>query len=167
MRTRAFSMVELAVVLLILSLATAAVVLRVQRPLSRARLRDAIEAIGHYDNTTRAAARSQDRPWLLVIDMAAGRLIRTDPDTGREVSAPLQLPGSTTIEQCRIGDENVRAGEVAIPVSRRGLSVSYAIELECRGRRRWLVAAGLTGEWVEMDDEEQVRETLGAGLDAG
>ncbi len=163
---RAFTLVELTVVLLILAIAAAAVTLRVHGPMRRARLDDVIAQVQQYDHLTRQWAREHDRPAQLVVDLSAGRLSRAD-EAGRATgSKPLELGSDWAITRLRIGREDVSGGQVSVHCSRAGLTPTYAMELTAPGGRRvWLLFAGLTG-WAErVDDEAEVQDILAAAAE--
>ena len=166
----AFSLIELTVVLLILAIASAAVTLKIQRPLRTARIRDLTDAISHFDRLTRVAAKEQERSLVIVVDMSKGELHRTDDRARPLESIPLRVPEGLTIERVLIRSEEMVRGKAFIPVSRRGLTPSYALLVVGGGQKQWVLIAGLTGEPAEVRNEKQVREILaavGVGRDAG
>jgi len=159
---------ELTLVLLVAAIAAAAVALRVQTPLRHARLGDATGAIGQFDRMTRRAAREQDRPLRMVVGLSARRLSRTD-EHGRVTASAMALPTGVSIERLLVRGQAVTETEVAISCSRRGLMPTYAMLVSSGGERRWIVVAGLTGETVEVESEQEVREIIeaaAAGHDA-
>jgi len=161
-RRRAFSLIELSVVLVILAIAAAAVALNARARMRRATLDDAVGALGRYDGATRAAARRQDRPIALLMDLSAGRVNRVSPDGDEIDAAPLMLPGGVRIARVLVGDRCIDYGEAAIRINTLGLSRSYAVLLDDGNNRRWLLAAGLTGRIVEIEDEDEVADILAA-----
>ena len=162
MKPSGFTLVELTMVLLIIAIVSAAVVLRVQGPLNRARQREVVEMIGQFDLTTRAAARQQDRPLQMLVDMSAGELRRTDGE-GRELKVvPLRLPGDFRIETVLIRGAGSSDRRAVVPFSRQGLTPSYALALVHGDTRRWLLVAGLTGIVVEVSDEREAQAALAA-----
>ena len=80
------------------------------------------------------------------------------------------MPAGFAIGRLLIGGQDATGGSASVAVSRRGLTPSYAVLIEGPGgRRQWLLAAGLTGQMVRIDDERQLRdifEQIGRG-DAG
>lgn len=162
MKTSAFSLTELTVVLLIVAIVAGAVALRVQGPLGRAQVNDVVGAVASFARTTRAAAREQDRPMRLVVDLSAGTLRRTD-DHGRAIGGPaLTLPDGFSVHRLLLERQDVTASDVAIPCSRRGLMPTCGLEFRGRGQRQWVVVAGLTGELVQVDSEQEARKIVAA-----
>jgi len=158
-------MIELAIVLLILAIAAAAVVLRVQGPMQRAEMRRIVDAVEQFDGTTRLAARRQDRSLRLVIDLSRGRLTRTQPDGGIVNATPLEMPSGVSIGKVIVRDRQIRSGTVSIACSRQGWTPSYAMRLDGDDGRRWILFAGMTGAVVNVDDEKQVRDILAMAVD--
>ena len=158
---RGFTLIELTIVLLIMAIVAAAVTLRLHTPLRHAELRDVAGAVAQYDRTTRLAAREQDRPLRMVVGLSSRRISRTD-ERGRATGAPLALPGRVAIEQLIVRTQTAHEGEVGISCSRLGFTPTYAMRLGAGGMHRWIVVVGLTGEAVEVDNEDQARQILEA-----
>lgn len=163
MKRRAFSLMEMTAVLVILAIAAAAVVLRLEGPMRRAQMRDVIGMIAQFDHLTRVHAREHDRPLRLVVDLNGGELGRTDEHGNQAVGAPLRLSSDYTIARLMIREEEISAGTAAVSCSRRGLTPSYAMLLEGKGgRRQWIVLAGLTGTLVKIENEEEILDIFAA-----
>lgn len=166
----AFTLIELAMVMLIVALAAAAVVLKVQRPLRSAAAKDAIAAIVEYDATTRSGARQQDRPLQLVFNLTEGMLCRAD-EAGRKLPLPaMQLGGQTRIGRILVGAVDRREGKAVIACSSKGFTPTYALLIESgAGGGQWIVMAGLSGQAVQVSNEDEVRKIMAAtrGRNAG
>ncbi len=169
MRSKGFSLIELAAVLLIVAVAAAAVTLRTEGPLRRARMRDVTGHLAEFDSLTRVYARQHDRPLRLVVDLATGRISRSD-ERGNRIGTSYELPSGCTIARLVVPSEDITVGSMAISCSRGGFTPSYAMLIEDgSGRRQWLLWAGLTGELVRIDDEKEVEDiftSLGGRLHA-
>jgi len=162
-KARGFSLVELAVVILVLAIAAGAVTLRLGGPLRAARLRDLTDEIVAFDRLSRTYAREQDQAVRLEVDLACGRFRRTDAHGRETIGREVQLPGGWRIARLLVGREDLGAGAATIRYSRQGLTPTYALLLEDPGGTgRWLLVAGLTGQVLEPNDEEEVRNTLAA-----
>jgi prepilin-type N-terminal cleavage/methylation domain-containing protein len=171
---RGFSIPELVVALLILAVLTSAVMLRVHSPLENARAEELVGRLGDFDRTTRTFARRGDRPLRLVVDVSGGRLSRmnTGTDEPAEIGQALRLPSGCRIDAAYLGAERIGRGEMAIVVTRCGLTPTYALKLTWRdGRDVWLLVAGLSGQMMSFEDYdsfEKTYETLTQnGRDAG
>ncbi|MCX5647503.1 MAG: prepilin-type N-terminal cleavage/methylation domain-containing protein [Planctomycetota bacterium] len=170
MRRRAFTLTELAVVLLVLALLAGAVALRLESPLRRARLEDLAQTIVAFDHLSRVYARQHDRSVRIEVDLAQGRLRRTDT-RGQDLGTALELPDGYRVARLMVRGQDYSIGCVAIHCSRLGLTPTYGLLLEGpAGRRQWVLVAGLTGESLEPETLDEVRAVLaatGTGLHAG
>jgi prepilin-type N-terminal cleavage/methylation domain-containing protein len=162
-KTQGFTLLELAVVLLILAIVAGAVTLHLETPLRRARMRDLVDDFAAFDRFTRTQAREQDRPLRLEADLGTGRLRWTN-DLGTEtLGAPLLLPSDYRIARMFVRGQDLVGGCAAVSCSRQGLMPTYALLLAGSGRTsQWILVAGLTGQCVEMDSEDAVRKTFAA-----
>ena len=167
MKHRAFSLVEVALVVLILAILAGAMTLGVRGPLGRVGMRGLVDEIKTFDHLTRTYAREHDRPLRLVADLAGGRLRRTSEDGRDAFGEALKMPAGHRIAEVRLAGRRVTSGTVALSVSARGLSPTYALRVKGPGgREQWLLVAGLTGQVTEREDEreiEQILEALRAG----
>jgi prepilin-type N-terminal cleavage/methylation domain-containing protein len=158
----AFTMIELSVVVLIMAIAAAAVTLNVRKYLGGARMDDATGAIAEFDRTTRTAAIAQNRPLRLVIGLTDGKIARADQAGHPLPGSGFALPGTVHISRLLLRGRDMREGETAISCSRAGLTPTYAMELDDGGRRQWLIVAGMTGQVVKVDSENDAKEILAA-----
>jgi len=157
-RRRAFTLVEVTAVIVLVALVAGAVTLRVRGTMRRATLAQTVDEWAGFDRLTRVLAESRRRPMSLVIDMGLGQVSRLDSDGVTEVGAALTLPEELTIAEVRLADGRRGWGRADVPYSSRGLSPSYAVCLEDnRGGRRWVLFAGLTGQRIEVDSDEALQ----------
>ncbi len=158
---RAFSLVEIMAVLMVMAVVAGAVTLRLEGPLKRASMRELVDSVAGFDRLTRVWARQQGRPVTIVIDMAGGELSRValdNRDGTTAVGSALVLPERFRVTEVRTALGRNQGGRMEIPCSRRGLSASYALCLQDdRGTRQWILFAGLTGQMIQVDDERQVQ----------
>lgn len=167
MKRRAFTLIELTLVLLILSILAASATLRAQRPLSRARMIDVIGQIEHFDHVTRTAAREQGRAMYTIVDLTAGELRRSDEEGESLEIAPLQLPRGFSIESVLVRDNAIYNGRTAISCNRQGAMPTYAILLAGPGMKQWLAFAGITSQMIKLEDEQQAQEIIDATGERG
>jgi len=160
---KAFSLIELTVVLAILAIAAAVAAFKVAGPMHSAQTRDVIDQVVRLDHLARAHAREHDQPARIVVGAADRQLRRTAAAGDRTIGTPLELPAGFLITDCLIGGQSVSGGSASVSVSAAGLTPSYALLLEGPGgRKQWVLLAGLTGEAMELDDGNEVREILQA-----
>jgi type II secretory pathway pseudopilin PulG len=173
-RRSSFTLVEMVAVLVILSLAAAAVTLRLEGPVARATAGDLTGRIAALDRLTRVAARRHDRALVVEFDLGAGSVRRFDAERREQRGTALDLPRSWRLAQVVVagggsggasgGAQEASAGRVLVAFSRRGLSPTYALCIEGPGggEGAWLVAAGLTGEVTQVENEKEVKAIFAA-----
>jgi prepilin-type N-terminal cleavage/methylation domain-containing protein len=156
----AFTLIEMALVILILAIAAAAVGLRVQSTLRGARTGDVLGAVGSFDKNLRAAARNLDRPLRLVVNLSEGTLAQADED-GRVIPGPgLSLPPEIRFARLLVRQQDCSSGEVTIRCSPQGFTPTYALLLAVPGRTQWLVVAGLTGEVIQAANDKEAQDIV-------
>ena len=159
-RHRGFTLIELTVVLLILAIVAGAVTLRMQAPLYNARMRDVVDGISQFDHLTRTAAKEQDRPLRLVIDLDENFLTRAD-GRGKELDIPpFRIPKGFRIKTLLVRHREISGGKAMVRCSRKGLLPSYALAITSGKRTQWILFTGLTGHRILLTDEGQIREIL-------
>ena len=165
MNRKGFTLVELSMVLLVLGIAAAAVALRVQRPLMAANLSDITGSLVDFDRTTRAASRSQDRPLRMVMNLSHGTVTRADA-AGKPIDgSAVSLPQGYRLARLLVHDKDFREGETTIACSRAGCSPTYAILVQTPANtQQWLVFAGLTGQTIQVANDDEAKQILAATL---
>jgi prepilin-type N-terminal cleavage/methylation domain-containing protein len=159
---RGFTLIELAIVILILAIVAAATVLRLGGPLRRVQMGDVVDLVAAFDGLARDYARTHDRAVWLVVDVPQRRLRRASGENGADLGAPLALPPGYRVAQVWLRGQPRGYGRTAIPCSQHGLTPSYGLLIEGPGgRRQWLVFAGLSGQNVQVKNEREVQAILG------
>lgn len=175
-RQKAFTLVELTLTLTILGIAAAVVAFRIQGSLQRNQFAQFKQAICSYEWNTRHAARQQDRPMTLLLDLSQQQIVRVpssvdgmDSDNEKEIP-PLTLPKGFEISKLLSGPLECTEGQVAIPCSRQGLTPTYALQVSVpEDRAYWFLWAGLSGQCTVYEDETQVQaifDALSQSVDA-
>jgi prepilin-type N-terminal cleavage/methylation domain-containing protein len=168
---RAFTLIEVIVVLVLTALLTTAVAVALTSPARAARARDAAERIDSFDRLVREHAKRAGAAQAIVFDLNRGTVRRgeTESEDGiREPGSILQLPGQFRVERLLLPGGPVLSGEVRVPVSPRGQTPSYAVLLvERKQKPHWLVFAGLTGQMTEARDATEVEQLFAALGGAG
>lgn len=176
MRCRAFTLIEVMAVVVLMGLLAAATVWSIAGAARRYSRADVAGLIAHADRTARLTAQRLGRAWTLSINLDAQRMWTSPKESGQrdERSHELQLPASFRIARLfvasqgdqRTGSDNgagwMSAGVAQIACSSAGRSVSYVVELQARDaqERSWLVFAGLTGQMTVIDDEDEMDNLL-------
>jgi prepilin-type N-terminal cleavage/methylation domain-containing protein len=172
MRRTGFTMIEIAVVLLILAIAAAAVALNVRPTMQSLRWEEARARIVAFDRLTRWQAREHDAELRVLVDLDEAALARVTPtDEENPAGAPMALGDGCRVLALWVSGTRARGGQGSIAFSRHGLSPSYALQLQTGdGRQRWLCMAGLTGQPIDVEEESklaEIFEKVGCGPDAG
>jgi prepilin-type N-terminal cleavage/methylation domain-containing protein len=175
-RQKAFTLVELTLTLTILGIAAAVVAFRIQGSLQRNQFAQFKQAICNYEWNTRHAARQQDRPMTLLLDLAQQRITRIPSsveatnNVSEEKNPPLTLPKGFEMSKLLSGPLECAEGKAAIPCSRQGLTPTYALQISVpEDRAYWFLWAGLSGQCTIYEDETQVQaifDALSQSVDA-
>jgi prepilin-type N-terminal cleavage/methylation domain-containing protein len=146
MEPRGYSLLELLVVLVLLTLVAGGVMVSIKEPLRRARGQLALDEWQALDGQLRELARRTQRPVRLVVHVRRRILERvSDDDQGRSVTQSLPLAGSWS-RVAKSGTES-KDDDLHIPFWPDGRSATYAVEIpDAHGRPIWLVFAGVTGQ---------------------
>ena len=167
MRPRAFTLIEVIAVVMLLGLLTGATAWVMTEDAQRSSTEAVIGQIAHLDRMARFTARRLGRPGVLQFDLDAQQVRRLHAgggESGRQILHTLKLPGEHRIDQivASMGFaatgrmESANAGAFDVPYSTDGRSSSYAVRLVSTGGDRWMVFAGTTGQVTFIDDERKV-----------
>ena len=168
---RAFTLIEAIVVVTVMALLAAAVTVSLAGAARVASAEDVADAYAAFDRTTREAARRLGRTPELRFELNRGTVSRVD---GERSPTKLALRGGFRVTRVLVRGRDARSGEIAIPISARGQTPTYAVLLAGPNGddERWVVFAGLTGQSTVLRHERDVQDilaaaTTGAGADAG
>lgn len=185
-RPRGFTLLEVAVCLLILGLLTGTATLSLRGVKQNVDFETWGDQLTAFDRQTRQRAEQQGRPWQILIDVEDGRLLSqpstnnasvprlasyTPGNSGDYQSHPgagavLGMPRGWELINATTDDENTAhttGGQIPVLVSTRGLTPTYVLHLRNENKQnRWLLASGGSGQWIETDDEETVDNIFGA-----
>ena len=157
----AFTLIELIVAVLLLSLLASAAVMSFSQPLRGARLQDTIDQIRSFDATARRAAVASGRECRLEFDLASKTLSRRDGDGLAVLRSRASLAPSFRISDVRIGIHSTSVGEAVVDVSPMGASRTYALHLIGPATDQWVLFAGLSGDMTLVKDEAMLDEIFG------
>ncbi len=162
---RAFTLIELTVVLLVMSIVAAAVTLSVAGPKRLADADDAVAAAAQLDLLARRYAVRHGRAVQLVFDLDAGRLSWRPAARGDDGDEPppggaCRMPEGYRLGRLVLPGKTIQAGQTAIWCSDRGATPSYAVRVDGFGESRWLLLAGMSGQASEIEDEKEIIETF-------
>ncbi len=172
MARRAFTLMEMMLVLLLLALLAGSVVWSLTGQVQRTRRADAINRLAHADAMTRVAAQRVG-PCVLRIDLDEQTFRRVHDSGGREhVAHRAAVPEGYRVDRVVVGPGERRAGTlprgdtafqrtsgmVEVAYASSGRSGSYALHLTATQRDDaiWLVFAGLTGHMTAIEHDNEV-----------
>ena len=158
----AFTLIELAVVLVVISLLASLTVMTFGGTMDRYRLTKAVEAVESFDAHIRRYARSSQQESIATIDRRNGRmgLVTEDDRESRTFRIPsrVQITKLTLLEPD--GTRRNRSGLTRFPISTSGRTPTYAMHLQRGKYDRWVVVLGFSGQVVHFETERQVDALL-------
>src|SRR5271170_5649376 len=145
---RAFTAIEMLFVLALMAIVAAGASLSLVGVQRNSDMAAVIDRLRYFDDLTRRQAARTGRPLELVFD--AGGVRRVDPAEALDDSplAALQLPDGVAIDAVKIAG----ASQESVPISPSGLSPTYAILLDRRGQRVWMIVS-ILGEARQAADD--------------
>jgi len=158
---RAFTLIELVVVLAILGMLTALASLSLSGVMDRYQLGCAAEAIESWDGRNRRDARRSRE--------TIEAMIRPEKNEFQILEAPLasnsgrtmtSMPGKVEIVGVKMKRGGVSGRDTPIRFNKQGRSPNYAIELKRGNMRRWLIILGFSGQVITVDRGEDVDALL-------
>jgi prepilin-type N-terminal cleavage/methylation domain-containing protein len=155
-----FTLIEMMVAVIVMGVLTGMVVLSFAGPVNRARLVEAVEQVTYLDASARQFARRTGRAVEIRIDLGEGALERREGSRG--VTFRTTVPATVRIEVVRTVLRRAESGEIVMPVSAQGVSLTYAVKLAGTQGARWIVVAGLSGEVRTLTDDAQVDSIFAA-----
>ena len=159
MRRRAFSLIELVVVLVLMAVMASVATISIRGAVVRQRLSRAAEVVEQFDTALRRQARYQRRKVVGVIDRSQGRMT-VDPGNDRPIS--FELPNHTSIDSIRFGRSRPSRSDSRVLADSDGSSTSYAVRLSVGETKRWVLLIGGTGQVIHDLTDRSVASLLGA-----
>lgn len=166
-RRAAFTLVELVVVLVIISIVASAAIFSLRRPLQIARLNRAISSLEDADRRARMEAQRSGTIVELIVDPRDNLAQQTTLVDGRRQteSRSLSLSGSQTIDRFMFANGTTVKEQLKVKFAPNGRSATYAIRLKATGNnpqslQTWLVVVGATGQYVEVNEDSVVEQIL-------
>ena len=143
-----FTLIELTVVLLIMGIIAAIVTLKISGPVSQVKLQDVAERIKRFDVHTRSYARQHGKALRVDVDLSKNCISRWD-NAGNQIGQPLKLPSNFSIEKCQVASQQQVRNATLLKYSSQGMTHS-----------KWILVVGLTGELVELENEQNVQKIM-------
>ena len=150
-----FTLIEVAAVVVMVGLLAGAAAVSFARPVAKAREREATDLIRSADAWTRQYARRFGVDVTVVYDISRGEVHR---DAGKlSVS---RMPAGVRLAEVWTHTGRAATGVAEVGISSSGLSRTYAVRIVGAQSDRWLVAAGLSGQFIEAANEAEVADIL-------
>ena len=156
------TLIELAIVLVIIGLMTSAVIISLKRPYQRIRLADTIEKVEQLQRMSRQLAVRQSEPMLIEFDFDRQVISRSwerdaDSENAKEhSSARITLSSGIRMSQLRIADQQMSSGTAVVEINQNGVSNSFAMKLQSNHESVWLLFAGGSGQLTQLKNTEEV-----------
>ena len=151
---RAFTLVELVLVVTVMAIITSLVMLSVRGHLENARLEATIDRIKALDARIRTSARRLRARHTLLIDAEAGLLRDLNDDVP---SRRAHVSGGIEVDQLRAASYAGSLRKLRVGISPEGLGDSYALRLRtATGQKTWLVVLGMSGQCVRLEEDRDV-----------
>ncbi len=164
MRQRGFTLIELSIVLVIVSMIAGAVAFNWRSGLQPALLHDSIRKIILADRQTRQFAASRNCECRLEFDSDSGRITSTRFANGRAESISYAIDRTIQISDVEAVDRGHVIQNVpemyTIDYSAKGLSPTYRLRVQSNGESVWLLFAGGTGQPTQFQSKEQIDEVF-------
>ena len=153
---RAFTMLELIAVLIVLGLISAIVMISVVGHLDQSELVRISQLIADADRKEREAARQSPIPGGLIIEKSKRSL--------RYSSSVRTIDLGSNVRLAEVILSSTAFGNDRVLFSQSGQSSTYAIRLESkRGASTWVLIVGMTGQVLFSDNSDEVRLLLAMG----
>ncbi len=158
---RAYTLIELAVVITLSTLLTSIAVVSLVSPHKAARKQREAEAFIHFERVCRTAARRDRETYQMQFDL--GRNVVECTRGNGEHFKTISIRGGIDIRAVRVRDRVlVDNGRVTVPINRRGISPTYGISLDDGDQSWWLLIAGGSGFMVEIEKDRDVEHAFQA-----
>lgn len=156
-----FTLMELMLVLTLSAILAGSVVLSLHEPYQNARLENVLDRLTFVDRQMRDFAQRHARSGQIVFQLDAGTIAGVQMPGGDVVIPPFQATGGVTMDQVIVGGRRIECGEVAVAVSARGQTPTYAVRFrKPKGSSIWLVFLGATGQNLSIDNEQKMESLL-------
>ncbi len=151
----AFTLIELVVVLVILSLLSGLVAFSLSGTTDNYRMSQAVETFELFDARARRTARYNQTPIVASID-SSNRILRVQ-NTNSVKIASFNLPRQVEIDEVRY---SAPSDQGKLLVNSRGVSNSYAVRLRRGKLNTWILVIGGSGQILKSVSENKVNAIL-------
>ncbi len=154
-----FTLVELMVVIVLVTLLSGLVVMQLGGLVRGGRMQDAVQRWQMFDHTTRRQAALQGQTFWLVRDHASTSTQRISPNDPTTDAPSLTMPRGYAVDAVWKDGVWHRSGQTVLTYSSRGFSPDYAVSITGPNEQAQLwLCLGLTGQWVQFEDLDDLEE---------
>ncbi len=163
-RPKAFTLLEIMVVVAILAIVSASAVLAVRQPLADTQHELTVSKLRWLDSLVRGRAERFGQAALEIDAQLGSASVSTGMDRSgrRAVDHRMVVDQPTHIHTVLGHNEKSNEGVYRIVYNRFGRCSSYAIELGDKHSSQWLLVLGLTGQTYNFDDRGKVDAIIAA-----
>ncbi len=151
-----FSLIELMVVLLLISLVMVSVTIQWSGIYRNATFQSEVERIKDADFKARRHATNVNRACRLIFNFDSQTIGSSRWVDGKEKLVQLKLDGQAQLSSIRGIDESASNGKWTLPITKNGAAPTYAVEISHGGKSKWVLFAGRTGQTTMIDEMSQV-----------
>lgn len=156
LQSRAFTMLELIAVFVVLGLISAIAMISVLGHLDQSELIRISQLVANADRKEREATRRSPVPGGLTVERSMQRL--------RYMSSARTIDLGRNVKIAEVIVSSPKSRDNTILFSQSGQSATYAFRLESkRGALNWVLIVGLTGQVLFSDSSDEVRSLLAMG----
>jgi len=158
---RGFTLIEIAVLIVIVGLLAVAVSIRSAGWFRSARIQDIVSQLNNFDRQARSYTKRFNRAVRLEFDLDQGTIVRVDPATQQPMTHRIQLPRGFAIKQVSTVTGQIHSGQVTIPCSTAAHTPTYAVSISGPNRQsRQILVVGTTGQMVLLNHEREISNTF-------
>ncbi|MFC1759510.1 type II secretion system protein [Planctomycetota bacterium] len=151
-----YTMIELMVVLVLMSLIFGGVMLKLGGPLANAKMEFSKSSLVNFDRRVRELSRRRKKAHTLQVDIDRGHFaLREDQSDGNSLMR-LQLPEGVQLTALRVDGVWRETGIVEQSVRATGEMASYCVAFsssKSASKTRWLFFVGGSGQVIEYENE--------------
>jgi len=152
-----FTLIELAVCLVVMGLLAAMTAVSLRGAARMHRMEDVVDQLRTMDQMTRTSAVRFDRPTTLHFDIEGGVVVRNVEQVAGDLAVQWNLPSGIAIEGVRVQGHAWADRRVDVQYAPAGYSGTYAIGLRSAdGAEAYCLIAGLTGQMTQVESREHV-----------
>lgn len=167
MNRRAFTLLELLLVLGIICLMAGAATLQLRQPYRRVRFESVAESLVEVDRQVRSRSRAANAAGLMQIDLERRKLSIQFP-AGVVASLPdYRLPSGFMLTRLRTSAGEYRGGRATVMIRPDGVSITYALLLETAEQSRWIIFLGGTGQVLLAESANEVQKLFSSLREEG